>query len=147
MKKQIESKRYNTEVSRLIGYGTHKKKVCALYVKRTGECFLLSTDDEIMPISKAEAVDFCKKFNLRSAYSEALCFAENTKKQVTVYMTEAEKMRLSEICDTWKLNISEAIDRMISQTVRKLEKECEERQKALEQLIAEYKAQAEKPST
>ena len=143
MKRQIDSKIYNTEVSRLIGYGTDNKSVCALYVKRNGECFLLSTENKITPLTKEEAIKFCRKFDIMYEYQEAMIFATHQKKQVTVYMTELEISGLAEICEAWNINKSEAINRMIAITAKKLNDDREERERALIELIAEYKKQSE----
>ena len=136
MKKQIESKRYNTDCARLIGYGIYELQLARMYMKKSGECFIV-TDSKITPISDEEAIEFAKEYNLRREYLEALDYNRLQKKQVSVYLTTRSRKDLEEICKAWKLSFSEAIDRMIKQTEMELRREQKRKQKLIDEVLSE----------
>lgn len=140
MKKQIKTKRYNTRCARLIGHGIFKGEIVQLYMKKSGECFVVA-DSQITPISDSEASNFAQEHNLRREFIEALDYNRLEKKQVSIYLTSRSRKDLEEICKTWKLSFSEAIDRMIKQTEMELRREQERKQKLIDEVLAELEQQ------
>lgn len=142
MKKQIESKRYNTDCARLIGYGIFEQEIAKLFMKKSGECFIV-TDTQIIPITDNKAHDFAREFNLRAKYIEALEYNKLPKKQASIYLTTQGRKDLEEICKNWKLSFSEAIDRMIRQTDRDMKKDKEKKQNLIDHILAELSEEAQ----
>lgn len=110
--RQINSKRYNPEAARLIGYGSGS----ALYLKRTGECFIVAQNDKIMPISLRDAQDFARQHGLFDVLTEAITYQADSKTQISAYLTHSARSELKRLSGYWHMSISETIERIIHQT-------------------------------
>lgn len=73
MKKNINGKAYNTETARKCGSYTQDSTIERLYIKKTGEFFVVLNaydTEQIIPVSYAEAETWAKRHMTSEKYNE-----------------------------------------------------------------------------
>lgn len=138
MKKQIGGKRYSTTAARKIGYGEDESgELGCMYVKRNGESFLALKSHDLKPLTEEQALKWAKANRLLSQYTEAVDYAINEKRQVSVYLTEIALQSLKKLCKLWGTSQSEALEKILQDGYTR----AVETERIKEQLLKELEIQ------
>ena len=109
MKKQIKTKRYNTDTSRFIC----KIGDRSLYLKKTGECFICTTGGNIYPIDDTAAIDMATQAGCGNGLTEIINRHRAKRVQIFPFVSERVHSDLKKISSKYNINMSESVEKTV----------------------------------
>lgn len=151
MKKQIGTKRYNTDTAKVVSVGKLRKVPAVLYIKRTGDFFFHVNPDtvfeDIHPTSTDKAFEFADKHGHREYFEESISFQSAVKKQTSFFLPDSTIEQINDIATNLKVSQSEAVNKMLLKGIEQYKMECFNTEAILDRLLEQLELSEKTSST